>query len=323
MRQANSKMCLKAQLDPSGHILESLYTLFCSPICLVVSDWRIRRDSLAPPSLLNSGLTGTHCRLLVSLEMHVLLNTVDVFHTLPDQIRRISFLGRALAGTCVAKQRSSLAVPHDKDRHSITRICISTLHKAEVCTHCGHARGFAGHKWVLLHKCTGLHAMRAPRCVIDVLLQCMSVDLCPCWYRWMINSLGPRARSQEQVLWWQNYGCRDSIFTIALDIVTSTDLRRLDFQFSVSLTWLLGLIVVSIAFTIVTAVDSCTSKHSRSMLFQKSLCKCWGSHFILLLVHVRTIHRVDGGSLRAYGFAAYGTTTGRAKRSVVLLPVPT
>ncbi len=53
---------------------------------------------------------------------------------------------------------------------------------------------------------------------------------------------------------------------MTLDIVTSIDLGRIDTQFSVSLTRLLGLIVISNAFIIVTIVASRSSKDSWPVL---------------------------------------------------------
>ena len=98
-----------------------------------------------------------------------------------------------------------------------------------------------------------------------MLLQCVFLHLLLRRYRWMCDALGPRTRGQEDILWWKRWG-RSPIITIPLDSVISFDLGRIDVQSSVSLTRLLGFLLIAIAFIIVTIVASRSSKYSWPVL---------------------------------------------------------
>ena len=143
MRQSTLQMSFQCKLYPPGHVLERLNTLFCSAVGLVIADGRVCRDRFVLPGLPNPRLENYHSRLLVRLEVHVLLNAIDILHTLLNQLGRVTFFGSALSNAGVAKQRSGLRFAHDRYWDPIPWICVSTFHETKVCANRWHARRFS------------------------------------------------------------------------------------------------------------------------------------------------------------------------------------
>ena len=104
MRQSTPQTSFQCELHPPGHALERLNALFCSAVGLVIADGRVCRDRPVLPGLPNPSLESYHSRFLVRLEVHVLVNAVDILHALLNQIGRATFPGSALSSSGVAKQ---------------------------------------------------------------------------------------------------------------------------------------------------------------------------------------------------------------------------
>ena len=86
-----------------------------------------------------------------------------------------------------------------------------------------------------------------------------------------------------------------------------------------------ALIVVLTAIVVLPSVTTRSVENVSSwpMPLQESSCKRRDPVATALVLHLLIIHPVNGRFLRAYGIAAYGATTGRAKSSEALSPVPT
>ena len=247
------------------------------------------------PGLLNSCLESQHRGLLVRLEVHILLDTVDVLNALLNKVSGVSLPRGTLAGAGVTEERPRLALPHHEHWYPISGIGISALHETEVGADCWHAWRLPGHQRMLFHECARLQTMRTPCFVVDMLLQCMPLDLCPRRHRWMLNTFCSRARSKVRI-----WGCR--YFRIGLDhnIRTAIDSGRLDFQLAFSLVLILGPVVVLIAIVIVHYVAICPAEHVLRCVAAPRSCpnqeppRCRRDPVVTLLVpHLLVIHRIN------------------------------
>ena len=152
------------------------------------------RSALA--GLLNSRLECQHRWLLVVFEVDILLQTIDVLDALLDEPTGVTFLRRALANTRVAEQSLGLTLTHHQDWDPVPCVGITALRETEIGTDCRNARGLTGHQRMLSRECARLKAVRTPWRIVDVLLEGMPVNHCPCRNRRMRNAFRPRARAK-------------------------------------------------------------------------------------------------------------------------------
>ena len=104
MRKSNADASLKRKPQPPCQVLESLHGLLRPAVDLMDPLRGICGRSSALSSLLHPGLERQHGRLLVRLEMHVLLDTVDVLDGLLNDVAGVAFPGRTLSCACMAEE---------------------------------------------------------------------------------------------------------------------------------------------------------------------------------------------------------------------------
>ena len=75
----NSKVRFNRESHPSGHVVKRLNSFLCPAIGLMITLGGIGQCGSTLPSLLDPRLECQHRGTLVRLEVHILLNAVDVF----------------------------------------------------------------------------------------------------------------------------------------------------------------------------------------------------------------------------------------------------
>ena len=129
----------------------------------------------------------------------ILLDTVNVLDCLANDVCRVALTSRALASASMAEQRPRLAFTHHQHWNAIAWFCISTFHKAKVGAHSRYLRRLPRHCEVLSYQGAGLRAVWTPRLVVDVLFQCVLLELCLRRHLWMLHPPCPRPRDRVRL----------------------------------------------------------------------------------------------------------------------------